>query len=217
MAHHALWHEDRLLGLPCRVLLPAPYDTARRYPVVVSMHGSGERGADNRAQLKNGLARFERARTAVVVAPQLPPEHTFGGCWYGGDTDGQRALVALVRALADRRTVDRDRIYGVGFSMGAIGLWDVLVRSPDLFAAAALIAGDVDVDATLPHIAGLKAWAVHGADDTLVPPHNTRALFARAPATTPARYTEVPGVGHDVWQFAFAHEPLWEWLFAQRR
>ena len=203
------------------MLLPEPYaPQTTRYPLVVSLHGSGERGADNVAQLRNGLDRFVRTRAArpcIVVAPQLPPGETWGGSWYGGETAGQRALVALTRTLSARRSVDPLRVYGVGFSMGAIGLWDVLTRHPGLFAAAALIAGDLDVAAAAPLVT-FPLWAVHGANDALVPPHNARAFAAFASARGgAARYTEVDDVGHDVWRFAFAHEPLWDWLFAQSR
>ncbi len=208
-------------GLPCRVLLPSPYEPDRvRYPLVVSLHGSGERGDDNRAQLHNGLAMFEqarRARPAIVVAPQLPRGQTFGGSWYGGDSAGQRSVVAIVRDLAQRRSVDPARVYGVGFSMGAIGLWDVLVRHPDLLTAAVLIAGDLDVDAARA-LASFPLWAVHGGDDALVSPANVRKFAAHTAAVGGiARYTEVAGVGHDAWRPAFAHAPLWDWLFSQRR
>ncbi len=218
---HAPWLEDTLHGLPCRVLLPADYaPQTTRYPVVVSLHGSGERGGDNTSQLRNGLDHFVRARTirpCIVVAPQLPAGETWGGSWYGGETEGQRTLVALTQELAGRRSVDPRRVYAVGFSMGAIGLWDILARHPDLFAASVLIAGDLDVAASAP-LADVPLWAVHGGRDTLVPPHNPRAFadLARARGGR-AKYTEVDDVGHDVWRFAFAHEPLWAWLFAQSR
>lgn len=211
------WLRDHLHGLPVRVLLPDGYDPQRRHPLVISLHGSGERGTDNDKQLKNGLAQFEvdplRRFGAVVVAPQAPRTDTFGGSWYGGESESQRAVVALTRELAGRGSIDKDRVYVVGFSMGAIGLWDIVVRHDDVFAAAVAIAGDLDVDAgattTLP------IWAVHGEHDPLVKNDNIRALDARGRANL--RYTELRGAGHDVWHQAFSHAPLWEWVFAQRR
>lgn len=203
------------------MLLPEPYrPDERRYPLVVSLHGSGERGDDNVAQLANGIAvleRTRRTRPCIVVAPQLARGETFGGSWYGGETAGQRAVVALVRELAARRSVDASRVYAVGFSMGAIGLWDLLVGHPDCFAAAVLVAGDLDVDAAAP-LASFPLWSVHGGRDELVRPDADRA-FARLVEERGgiARYTEVRDAGHDVWRVAFEHEPLWEWLLAQRR
>jgi hypothetical protein len=137
-----------------------------------------------------------------VVAPQLPPGETWGGSWYGGETAAQRWLVTLTRALTARRSVDPRRVYGVGFSMGAIGLWDILVRQPDLFAAAALIAGDLDVTAA-SSLVGFPLWAVRGGRDTLVPPQNARAFAALAtarwcprPRRCPAGSLRVPRQQH---------------------
>lgn len=204
------WQRDHMHGLPCRVLLPEPYDPRRRHPLVVWLHGSGERGDDNHAQLKNGVTALERS-DAIVVAPQAPKHDTFGGSWYGGESATQRAVVALTRELAERASVDEARVYLVGFSMGAIGAFDIVVRHPDLFAAAVMIAGDLDVDAFTATLPTLPIWAVHGERDELVSNRNVRALEARGLSNV--RYTELRGEGHDVWRQAFAHEPLWRWLF----
>lgn len=217
MITRAEWLADEIAGLPCRVLLPTPYEPqARRYPLVVSLHGSGERGSDNWAQLKNGLSVFEQRRAdhpCIVVAPQLPLGETWGGSWYGGETEGQRRLVALVRALRERSSIDPRRVYGVGFSMGAIGLWDILVRHAGLFTAAVLVAGDLDL-AQASSLTSFPLWSVVGGRDELVPPDNTRA-FARLVEERGgiAKVTEIASAGHDVWQNAFAHAPLWDWLF----
>ncbi len=218
MTSRAVWHEELLDRLPCRVLLPERYDPHVRHPLVISLHGSGERGTDNWAQLKNGLATFEHGFTAdpcIVVAPQLPHNETWGGSWYGGETAGQRALVAIVRELRGRRSVDTRRVYGVGYSMGAIGLWDTLVRHPKLFSAAVLIAGDLDV-ARSESLMSFPLWTVVGGRDAVVPPDNTREFAGRvAERGGLAKVTEIASAGHDVWKDAFAHRPLWEWLFSQ--
>jgi predicted peptidase len=218
------WLADTMHGLPCRVLLPEPYEPdARRYPLVLALHGSMERGDDNVRQLSNGVQSFaspafRRRHPCIVVAPQAPRGATFGGNWYGGRTPLQDTLVALVRELAGRRSVDADRVYGVGFSMGAIGLWDLVKRHADLFAAIVPLAGDVDVDDdSVAALAAVNVWAVHGADDTLVPPDHAREVLRRLLPGGRARWTELAGHGHDVWQAAYAHEPLWDWLFSQRR
>ena len=213
------WSADTIADLPCRVLLPVPYEPgARTYPLVVCLHGSGERGTDTWAPLQNGLAVFERRRAThpcIVVAPQLPPDETWGGSWYGGATAGQRQLVALVHALRTRRSVDPRRVHGVGYSMGAIGLWDLLVREPGLVTAAVLVAGDLEVAQAAP-LTSFPLWSIVGGRDTLVPPDATRA-FARLVEERGgiARVTEIADAGHDVWRAAFAHGPLWDWLFAQ--
>lgn len=221
MTTEPAWLVDTVGGLPCRILLPSPYEPAsRRYPLVITLHGSAERGDDNVAQLRNGVRSFEGWRSrwpCIVVAPQLPRGENFGGAWYGGESDGQRRVMRLVEDLSVRSSVDASRVYGVGFSMGAIGLWDLLARRPALFAAAVLIAGDLDLEqaSSLVHA---PLWAVHGTDDEVVSPLNVRQFAERVRREDGiARYTEVPGVGHDVWRTAYEHVPLWEWLFAQQR
>ena len=119
------WLPDVLQGMPARVLLPEPYEPQRtQYPLVVSLHGSGERGTDNASQLKNGIRVFEstdlrQRHPCIVVAPQCDRDDTFGGSWYGGSSRTQRAVVAMVRELCGRRSVDARRVYLIGFSMGA--------------------------------------------------------------------------------------------------
>ncbi len=218
----ARWQSVVLGGLPCRLLLPEGGGADGRWPLVVSLHGSGERGDDNRAQLRNGLSFFERGdvrrrHPCIVVAPQAPRGSTFGGSWYGGPSPLQQRIVAVVDEVSRRLPVDPARVYGVGFSMGAIGLWDIARRHPGRFAAIVPVAGDVDADDD--HVAAFArfpVWAVCGAHDQLVPPARTRALLARLVPAGVARYTEVHDLGHDVWRFAFGHLPLWDWAFDQR-
>lgn len=217
------WLPDVLQGLPARVLLPEPYEPHRtRYPLVVSLHGSGERGTDNAAQLTRGIRAFEapalqRRFPCIVVAPQCDRDDTFGGSWYGGVSRTQRAVVALVRELCTRRSVDPRRVSLIGFSMGAIGLWDLIARHRDLFAAAVPIAGDLDVEAARD-LLSFPIWAFHGERDEQVPNANTRAWFAMSQRLGGVgRYTELPDRGHDVWDPVFARQDLYEWLFAQQR
>ncbi|MDP1916911.1 MAG: PHB depolymerase family esterase [Myxococcales bacterium] len=217
------WLPDVLQGMPARVLLPEPYEPQRtQYPLVVSLHGSGERGTDNASQLKNGIRVFEspdlrQRHPCIVVAPQCDRDDTFGGSWYGGSSRTQRAVVAMVRELCGRRSVDARRVYLIGFSMGAIGLWDLIAHHRDLFAAAVPISGDLNVELA-QDLLSFPIWAFHGERDELVSNANTRAMFAmmqRLGGIT--KYTEFPGVGHDAWHQTFARPDLFDWLFAQRR
>lgn len=219
------WRADRLGGLPCRVLLPPSYAPDQRFPLVVALHGSMERGTDNVAQLKNGVdevfgsAGFQQHFPCIVVAPQLPPGWNFGGSWYPptdhGEQPGQRALLDLVDELSGRRTVDETRVYGVGFSMGAIGLWDV-IGDDSPFAAVVLVAGDVDDDRA--RAARRPLWAFHDEDDTVVDKAGAvRGVAVAKAAGVDARLTLYRGVGHLAWTRAYREDALWPWLFAARR
>lgn len=204
LAHHE--------GLPYRFLLPPGYDPFRnRYPLVVFLHGSAERGDDTQAHLVNGVDAFI-GQPMIVVAPQCPKEDTWGGSWYGGDSKTQQVLVRLVRELRSRRSVDPQNVALVGYSMGAIGLWSVIEKHSDLFARAAPIAGDLNPESArgLTHF---PLWAFHGQRDKLVRPDSTRRVAKlMREQSGQFRYTEFEGVGHDAWRPAFATPELMPWL-----
>ncbi|MBL8950075.1 MAG: hypothetical protein JNK82_04820 [Myxococcaceae bacterium] len=203
------WLPDSMQGLPARVLLPEPYTQGRKYPLVVFLHGSAERGTDNGAQLKGVHVLEERRPPAIVVAPQCPSGDTFGGSWYGGGSATQDKVVALVRELRGRSSVDASRVALVGFSMGAIGLWAMLERHRSLFSRAMPIAGDLD-PSSVAGLEGFPIWAFHGGRDDLVPNVNTRAAMARLEAA--GRYTELPGAGHDIAASVLSRGDVQDWL-----
>ena len=205
-------------GLPYRFVLPAGYDPDhQRYPLVVSLHGSGERGDDTVSHLRNGVDTLGHW-PVIGVAPQCPRDDTFGGSWYGGESRTQRKVVSLVRELAGRRSVDAQRVSLIGYSMGAIGLWALLERHRELFAAAVPIAGDLNPD-TARALVDFPIWAFHGELDRLVRNDAIRrvASLMKQLGSGVFRYSELPGVGHDSWQGAFGNAELMPWLLAQRR
>ncbi len=216
------WQHDEFHGLPYRALLPlhyAPHE--RRYPLVLFLHGSAERGRDNHAQLKNGIGAFARdaVRTrfpCIVVAPQAPSGGSFGGQWYQGQRATQDLVLGLVDELAGRRSVDPSRLYLTGLSMGAIGGWEMLARAPTRFAAAALVCGEPNpsqVDAITTPL-----WAFHGLRDDVVPPGPAIAACERLRARgLEAPFTGYAELAHESWELAF-HEPsLPDWLFSHHR
>jgi predicted peptidase len=216
------WQVDHFSQLPYRALLPlhyAPHE--RRYPLVVFLHGSAERGTDNHAQLRHGVGAFARHEVrerfpCIVVAPQAPTGGSFGGRWYPGQRATQDLVLALVDELCGRRSVDPSRVYLSGLSMGAIGGWEMLVRAPTRFAAAALVCGEPD-----PEWASsiqTPVWAFHGLRDDVVPPGPARQTCERLRARgAEAVFTGYGDLAHESWERAF-HEPsLPDWLLAHQR
>jgi predicted peptidase len=215
--------------LPYRLLVP-PGHHAAPVPLVLFLHGAGERGHDNLAQLVHGVAIFaepevRRRHPAYVVAPQCPA----GQRWVEKDWSAAahrlppapslplQQVLALLPRLRDEFPIDPDRIYVTGLSMGGFGTWDIVVREPRLFAAAVPICGGGD-ESFAPSIAPLPIWAFHGELDPVVPVARSRNMIAalRRAGGDP-RYTEYPGEGHSCWTRAY-HEPdLLPWLFSQRR
>lgn len=201
------WAFDAFAGLPARVQLPAGYGPHRRWPLIVFLHGSGERGDDNQAQLRHGAGSFAGVE-AIVVAPQCPAGDSWGGTWFGGPTRSQAAVVAMVRELRGRQSVDPKRVVLVGCSMGAIGGWEILANHPGTFDAAVLLCGEPDV-AWAPKLRGQRIWSFHGDADPVVPIGPARDLHALLPP--PAQFTPMPGRGHDIWD-ALSTPGLFAWL-----
>ena len=202
------WLEDRFANLPARVRLPSGYGPDRRWPLIVFLHGSGERGVDNQSQLLHGVHHFAGLE-AIVVAPQCPREDSWGGTWFGGPTRSQAAVIELVAMLRLRQTVDPRRVVLVGASMGAIGGWEILAKHPGVFDAAALLCGEPDL-AWEPLLRGQKIWSFHGEADDVVPIGPARELHQRLPP--PARFTALPGRGHDIWDPVLGNPELYRWL-----
>ena len=215
-----------------QVYVPAEYSRARRWPVILFLHGSGERGCDGILQtsvgLGEGIRRHAERWPAVVVFPQAPPEHR----WHG--KVAHLALATLDRTVREFST-DSDRVYLVGLSAGGNGAWNLAYRTPERFAAAVAICGWVRPtperrEAILPpdngppfplvarRIRSLPVWIWHGSADSVVLVEESRRM-AEALRTVGAevRYTELPGVGHESWVQAFESPELPRWLLGQSR
>ena len=213
-----------------RLLEPLDVDASPSYPLVLVLHGAGERGDDNVRQLIHGGRnfadeQFRRRHPAYVVAPQCPAEQK----WVEVPWDRrQHAMPAepsaplartleLLEALQREYAIDPARIYAVGLSMGGYGTWDLLQRRPELLAAAIPICGGGDPAHVAP-FAATPVWAFHGAEDAVVTVDRSRDMIAalRAAGGRPV-YTEYEGVEHNSWTPTFDNRLVWDWLFAQRR
>lgn len=205
--------QERPVELKYRVLLPAA--GAGPVPLVVFLHGAGERGQDNLIQLfgfPDQLSEPEmRSRfPCICLAPQCPER-----------SDWTRHLDSLEQLIEQWRSdprVDPCRIYLTGLSMGGFGTWHLAARRPDLFAAVVPICGGGNPSAA-SKLVGLPIWAVHGQEDPVVPASQSRAMIEaiRAAGGRP-EYTELPGVGHDSWTATYRDPkgPL-PWMFRQAR
>ncbi len=238
---HATGFLDRTLTQDGRahryqVYVPPDFTPDRTWPVILFLHGSGERGDDGLRQTQVGLPaaiRWSRDRfAAIVVMPQLP-----AGCTWTGDM-AEMALATLEAAVAEFHG-DADRLYLTGLSLGGYGTWLLAAEHPGKFAAVAPVCGGVvppPGGATsvvqLPATVGLAdpyaetarlvgatpTWIFHGADDTVIPVSESRRMAAALRAAgNEAHFTEYPGVGHGAWDPAYGDQDFWAWLFAQNR
>lgn len=219
-------------GLPYRLWVPKDYDAAKQYPLIVYLHGAGERGTDNQNHINgNGAPKLvsdevQGKTPCFVLAPQCPPDKRWVEVDWGQKTshtmpeqpsEPMRLLLQLLDALPKEFSLDPQRMYLTGLSMGGFGTWDLLVRRPQLFAAAVPICGGAD-NSTAPMIKHIPVWAFHGDADGTVFVGRTRTMVdAMKAAGATTKYTEYPGIGHNSWDKAYAEPDLFDWLFAQRK
>jgi predicted peptidase len=208
------------------------YNLSRKYPVVIFLHGSGERGKDNISQLKWGVQNFVTdkmmmSHPAIVIAPQCPRNEQWSN--YTPDTLHNeirlnpkpslpmKLTMELLDTLIADMPVDTSRIYITGLSMGGYGTYDAIERWPNRFAAAVPVAGAGDP--TLVHrIVHLPIWDFHGADDPIVNPVYSRKMInALLKAGAHPGFTEYPGVGHFSWVPAYSNTQVLDWMFRQHR
>ena len=201
--------------LAYRLLKPANYDPSRQYPLVVFLHGAGERGTDNAAQLKHVAWIFVTAENRAkfpcfVLAPQCPASEQWVNVPWGAErhrTPEQPSrpmwqTMRLIGELEKEFRIDPARRYAIGLSMGGFGVWDALARYPDEFAAGVPICGGGD-ETRAAAVAKTPVWAFHGDKDTVVKTSRSRNMVdALQKAGAKPKYTEYPGVGHDAWSRA---------------
>ncbi|MCS7238449.1 MAG: prolyl oligopeptidase family serine peptidase [Thermoguttaceae bacterium] len=216
--------------LPYRLLIPAGYSADKKWPIIVFFHGIGERGTDNEAQLKHPQfirLAIDEKDPCFLVAPQCPPTSTWtelrpnfrqGFRQAAPATEPMLAVIELLEALAKEFSIDPDRWYATGLSMGGFATFDLLIRKPEWFAAGVPLCGGMPEDEA-PKIAHIPLWIFHGAEDKAVPVElSRRAVKAlQAAGAKAVKYTEYPDVGHDVWRRAYLEPELRDWLLAQRR
>ncbi|HZI94249.1 MAG TPA: dienelactone hydrolase family protein [Patescibacteria group bacterium] len=214
---------------PYAVYLPEGYDPAagRKWPVILFLHGIGDRGHDGRRQTRVGLGRAIRENPSrfpfIVVMPQCPK-----GRFWTDDAMMAQALAALDRSVEEFGG-DPAREYLTGLSMGGYGVWYFATRNPGRFAALAPICGGIAFPGTRPavgedpytraarDVGATPVWIFHGSDDPRVPVTESRRMTeAIRKAGGSVRYTEYPGVRHNAWDRAYAEPGLPEWFLSSR-
>jgi predicted peptidase len=206
--------------VPYQVYLPANYVESQRWPVILFLHGAGERGSDGLKQTKVGIGRvLEVAKTFpfIVVLPQCPS----GANWTGAVLD---SAVNALDATANEFDTDNRKIYATGISMGGAGVLELALKFPSRFAAYVPVCGfmmsrDPEAcDKIAAAIGTVPTWLFHGADDNIVPASESRKVYnALLRAGRDVRYTEYPGVGHNCWNRAYTEAEFVPWLLSKSK
>ena len=212
-------------SMPYRLYVPENYDKQKKYPLVLYLHGGGGRGDDNRKQIEGGngylvdllVSRSTQAKyPSIVVVPQSPGEG-----WVGFDsitpTSYLNLVLDLIKDLDSSYSIDTDRRYVLGQSMGGFGTFAILTMQPNMFAAAVPLCGGGD-ESKAGQIAHIPIWAFHGELDQAVKVERSRNMIAAlTKAGGKPKYTEYKGEGHTIWTRVVMEPELLPWMFSQKR
>lgn len=216
-----------------QVFVPAGWNKHSQWPVILFLHGAGERGSDGILQTDVGLGHALRQRSSawqqfIVVMPQCLPNR------YWTQPDMERLALAALETSIKEFHGDRARLYLTGISMGGYGVWSIASHHPEMFAALVPVCGGIIAPTVLPElktdlagdfdpyrdtaqkIGRTPTWVFHGEADPVVPVSGSRQMVeALKSLGGNVRYTEYPGVQHNSWDRAYAETELPAWLLAQ--
>lgn len=214
-----------------QVYVPVDWTAEKKWPVVLFLHGAGERGEDGLVQTEEGLGTAIRNHAdrypEVVVMPQCRKN-----IWWTAPAMQAQALAALEASVKEFNG-DRTRLYLTGLSMGGYGTWAIAAANPGKFAAIAPVCGGIRIppSADVPQqelpedpysvvakkIGSTPVWIFHGGADRTVPVSESRKMNeALQSLEANVRYTEYEGVGHNSWDRAYAEPEFAVWLFGQK-
>lgn len=223
--------------MPYRILFPENYDRTKKYPLVLFLHGAGERGNDNEKQLTHGAKLFLSQETrknfpAIVIFPQCTAEGFWGNVnvdrtktplvfdfdYSKPATDQLKMVINLLKKIVKEESVDKKRVYVTGLSMGGMGTFEAVYRFPKLFAAALPICGGGDAKHYTKKVKAIPFWVFHGADDAVVNAKYSREMVEKLKLIgVNVKYSEYPGVNHNSWDNAFAEPDFLSWMFSNQR
>ena len=219
-------------SLPYCLYVPSNYSEEYAYPLVLFLHGAGVRGEDesNGNQLAEGVqGLFVPKNTpiydAIAVFPLCDSESRWAETdWALGNyslddleiSRNMSAVVELLDYIMEEYSVNPNRQYVTGFSMGGFGTWDIIMRYPDRFAAAAPLCGGGD-PSKAELLKDLPLWIAHDLDDDAVPVMASQDMVnaLEDAGSTVYKYFETSGVGHNVWDPNYRNPEFQEWMFSQ--
>ena len=244
MAHAqntSLFKEEKIIKkgdtLFYRVLYPKDFDENSSYPLVLFLHGAGERGNDNIKQLTHGSSLFTNKKNradfpAVVVMPQCPQNDYWAQVlvdrnnypigldfqFEKGPTKAMELVIYLLEEFQKKNYIRKDQVYLMGLSMGGMGTYELLARKPNSFAAAIPICGAGDPDMVGNYALKVPIWAFHGAKDIVVNPmHSFEMVTSLLKEGAFPRFTLYDIANHNSWDPAFSEPDLLTWLFSHQQ
>ena len=216
LGQHPRTFEKDELKLDYLLYLPPDYnkDAEKKWPLIVFLHGSGERGTDVQEVAKHGPPKIVEDKDSplgarfIVVSPQCPPK-----TWWHVD-----ALNGLLDEVLAKNRVDKDRVYLTGLSMGGFGCWLWGEQDAERFAAIAPMCGGGDP--TLAEmLKNMPIWCFHGEQDSTVTIHHSEEMVdaVKAAGNKEVKFTRYPDAGHDCWTKSYANPELYDWFLEHKR
>lgn len=214
-----------------RLSSPEKIEEGKAYPVILFLHGLGERGTDNEAQLKHGARAIVETTTRLgqpvfVIAPQCPPDRWWSpvdGPPYVRLTAADQpnpateGVLALIEDFSQKNPADPKRLYVTGLSMGGFATWDILGRSPEKIAAAMPVCGGGNTE-LVSRFKDIPIRTYHGDKDTVVPLEASRRMItALENAGGKPELIIYPGVQHDSWTRTYASPDALKWLLSHTK
>lgn len=207
------WNSDKFFNFGYVCNLPKDYDPSKKYPLVIFLHGAGERGEDlDRASI-HGFMKYVREQDKdypfIYIAPQCPKEK-YWGCY-------TESLLAFIDYIYEAYPVDQDRVYLTGLSMGGTGTWMLAMADPHRFAAIAPICGS-GIVWNGEALAKLPIFVYHGDCDQAVPIMESISMLSSINKHGGKAQIKICfGVGHNVWNIAYDGDELVNWLLSHTR
>ncbi|MFI2743288.1 prolyl oligopeptidase family serine peptidase [Zhouia sp. PK063] len=220
-----------------QILYPEHFSKQKQYPVVLFLHGAGERGNDNTSQLIHGSTLFladsiQTKYPAIVIFPQCPKNDYWANAVIdrssfplnitfknGGEPTKALSLVMkLIDKTVQESYVKKDQVYVMGLSMGGMGTFEIIYRKPNMFAAAIAICGGAAPETASVYAKTLPIWIFHGAEDNVVnPQYSLQMVSAILKDGGHPQYTLYEHANHNSWDATFAQPKLLSWLFSKHK
>ena len=223
--------------LKYRIMYPENFSEDKQYPVLLFLHGAGERGNDNQRQLAHGSKLFadqtnRGAFPAIVIFPQCPKSDYWSKVdvdrstnpiglnfkYETGPTTSMELVLDLMDEFAENPFVKKEKIYVGGLSMGGMGTFEILYRRPEMFAAAFAICGGGDPESAKEYADKIDVWVFHGAKDDVVDPQlSIDMVSAILKYGGKPNFTLYADDNHNSWDSTFAEPELLTWLFSKSK
>lgn len=227
-----LFLQQEKTSLPYIIEEPLVIDENIKYPLVVCLHGAGGRGNDNMGRGSEAFKvlnekRIKEKYPSFLLVPQCPKQKKWVNVeWkfenYSIDeipiSDELHYVSELIDSIIRIYPIDKSKVYITGQSMGGFGTWDLILRRPELFAAAIPVCGGGDTS-KVDRLRNIGVWIFHGEIDNKVPVEASREMYAamKMKHIDNVKYTEFEGVKHNSWTPAWSNDLLIDWLFRQKK